>query len=158
MVPHPQRGSDGSYSSFSSASSRDSSTRKYVDPWDLENALYVRGKRICFASDPSTFSAASAVLQPSEMPRAPSVGPSAGSCVDSGYCYCGYDSPTASYGDASSLMTSASATPEALASIKYFSFCPYCDTQQQHGGKHMLASKPPQAFLPPQGEYTSRDP
>ncbi|XP_059476679.1 uncharacterized protein LOC132197415 [Neocloeon triangulifer] len=71
MVP-PKRGSDGSYSSFSSSSdsSSRSSGRNYVDPWDVENALYVRGKRISFASDPNTYSAASAAVEPPLQPPA----------------------------------------------------------------------------------------
>jgi hypothetical protein len=54
-----------SYSSSSSslASSAGSSCRNYLDPWDVENAMYVRGKRISFASDPGTFSSATAAVE-----------------------------------------------------------------------------------------------
>jgi hypothetical protein len=52
-----------SYSSSSSASSAGSSSRNYLDPWDVENAMYVRGKRISFASDPGTYSSATAAVE-----------------------------------------------------------------------------------------------
>ncbi|KAF4518597.1 hypothetical protein B566_EDAN009845 [Ephemera danica] len=152
MVLPLKRGSDGSYSSFSSASSRGASEpRKYLDPWDLENALYVRGKRISFASDPSTYSAASAALGDNKPSPSVDTGykamagsstesaykimapygdqsvvykrPPSSSCVDSGYCYCDYESP--SYVDSSALLQ-----PEPVPSMRYLNFCPYCDAEQ----------------------------
>jgi len=111
MVP-PKRGSDGSYSSFSSSGSS-SSSRNYVDPWDVENALYVRGKRISFASDPSTFSAASAAVEPE--PQPPHV------------ALCGCE-PL--YTAGTSMLI-----PEPLASVRYLSFCPFCDAEEHAKGR-----------------------
>ncbi|XP_065340405.1 uncharacterized protein LOC135939770 [Cloeon dipterum] len=113
MVP-PKRGSDGSYSSFSSSSGESSSgsrgtagsSRQYVDPWDVENALYVRGKRISFATDPNTFSAATAAVEPQQQPPQQACG-----------CESLYDG-------------SSVLIPEPLPSVRYITFCPLCDVEE----------------------------
>jgi len=103
-----------SSSSSSSASSAGSSCRNYLDPWDVENAMYVRGKRISFASDPGTFSSATAAVE-----CEPAVPKQQGRCCG---CEPLYNSAVAS------LLTPNNKTQRYLST-----FCTVCDaTAEEH--------------------------
>lgn len=129
--------SDSSLSYLGSTSSSSSSGRNYLDPWDAENAMYVRGKRISFASDPGTFSSATAAVE--SEPAAPLLqaampqnhGPECG-------CEQLYNAPASHH------------IPQNFASQSYLSsFCTLCDADKRavNNSKQAAKTSPPASVI-----------